>query len=133
MTPRAKLAVVRFYIDADVLGLAKILVQIRNDVTYPGDPGGIVHKRSRPPCPITSPAAKDTVWIPKVTANDWLIITRDHNIAANRAELTAVRDNGGRMVALAGHEPIGTWAQLEVLLCQWRRIEALLSNPGPFI
>ena len=28
-------ATVRFYVDADVLGLAKILVQIRADVTYP--------------------------------------------------------------------------------------------------
>jgi hypothetical protein len=36
-------ATVRFYLDADVLGLAKVLVQLRNDVTYPGDPGGVVH------------------------------------------------------------------------------------------
>jgi len=34
----AKPAAVRFYLDADVLGLAKVLVQLRNDVTYPGDP-----------------------------------------------------------------------------------------------
>jgi hypothetical protein len=33
-----KPATVRFYFDADVLGLAKILVQVRADVTYPGDP-----------------------------------------------------------------------------------------------
>jgi hypothetical protein len=38
-------AQVRYYIDADLLGLAKILVQLRSDVTYPGDPGGIVHRR----------------------------------------------------------------------------------------
>jgi hypothetical protein len=31
---------VRFYFDADVLGLAKVMVQLRSDVTYPGDPGG---------------------------------------------------------------------------------------------
>jgi hypothetical protein len=43
----------------------------------------------------------------------------------NRAEIAAVRDNGARMVALAGREAIGTWAQLEVLLTQWRRVEAL--------
>lgn len=51
----------------------------------------------------------------------------------NRAEIAAVRDNGARMVALAGREAIGTWAQLEILLTQWRRIEALLGEPGPFI
>jgi hypothetical protein len=40
MSKRARPARVRYYIDADLLGLAKILVQIRTDVTYPGDPGG---------------------------------------------------------------------------------------------
>jgi hypothetical protein len=40
VTRPAKPAIVRFYVDADVLGLAKILVQVRSDVTYPGDPGG---------------------------------------------------------------------------------------------
>lgn len=40
MSKPAKPAIVRSYVDADVLGLAKILVQIRGDVTFPGDPGG---------------------------------------------------------------------------------------------
>ena len=133
MTRPAKPATVRFYVDADVLGLAKVLVQVRNDVTYPGDPGGIVHKRQRPPCLIDSPAVLDRVWIPEVTSHGWLIITRDANIAENRAEIAAVRDSGARMVALAGTEAIGTWNQLEVLLCQWRAIEARLDEPGPFI
>ncbi len=29
----------RICVDADVLGLGKILASLRNDVTYPGDPG----------------------------------------------------------------------------------------------
>jgi hypothetical protein len=33
VTGAARPAIVRFYIDADVLGLAKILVTIRSDVT----------------------------------------------------------------------------------------------------
>jgi hypothetical protein len=126
-------ATVRFYLDADVLGLAKILVQIRNDVTYPGDPGGIVRKRRRAACPVETTDTADTVWIPQVTSHDWLIITRDSNIAVNRAEIQAVRNSGARMVALAGREAIGTWNQLEVLMSQWRAIEAVLDTPGPFI
>jgi hypothetical protein len=128
-----KPAAVRFYIDADVLGLAKILVQVRNDVTYPGDPGGVLFRRVRPACVVTSPAVLDPVWIPQVTGQGWLIITRDANIADNRAEIDAVRTTGARMVALAGREAIGTWAQLEVLMSRWRDIEALLNQPGPFI
>lgn len=127
------LAAVRYYIDADVLGLAKLLVQVRNDVTYPGDPGGFLHRRERPPCPITRPQTPDTVWIPQTAANGWLIITRDSNIAVNRAEIAAVRESGARMVTLAGKDAIGTWAQLEVLMTRWRSIEALLDESGPFI
>ena len=50
---------VRFYVDADLLGLAKILAGARSDVTYPGDPGGVCRDRStRPPCPVTDPATQ---------------------------------------------------------------------------
>ena len=106
-------AKVRFYVDADVLGLAKLLVRVRNDVTYPGDPVGVLYKRERPPCPIASPAVLDPDWIPEVTSQDWLIVTRDANIAVNRAEIAAVRDNNARMVTLASREAKGTWEQPE--------------------
>jgi len=68
MTPRA--AQVRIYVDADVLGLGKILAGLRSDMTYPGDPGAVIHKRQRAPCPITSPDVLDTDWIPQVAARD---------------------------------------------------------------
>ena len=43
MSPRA--AQIRIYVDADVLGLRKILAGLRNDVTYPGDPGALIHRK----------------------------------------------------------------------------------------
>jgi hypothetical protein len=130
---RAKPASIRFYVDADLLGLAKILVQVRSDVTYPGDPGGVLHRRERPPCVIASSEVPDTVWIPSVAHEGWLIISRDSNIAAHRAEIEAIRNSGAKMVALAGREATTTWNQLEVLLTQWRAIEALTGRSGPFI
>lgn len=130
---RPKPATVRFYFDADVQGLAHVVARLRSDATYPGDRGATIGWRVRPACSITSPETDDEVWIPLVTAREWLIITRDSRIQQHRAELAAVRDNGARMVALAGPDAIGTWAQLEVLLSQWRKIEALLRQPGPFV
>jgi len=53
MSPRA--AQVRIYVDADLLGLGKILAGLRNDVTHPGDPGTVIHKRQRAPCPHHEP------------------------------------------------------------------------------
>ena len=85
MSPRA--AQVRFYVDADILGLGKILGSLRNDVTYPGDPGAVIHKRHRAPCPIASPDVLDTDWIPEVAARGWLIVTRDSMIIQNRDEI----------------------------------------------
>ncbi len=126
-------AEVRFYFDADLLGLAKVFAPLRADVTYPGDPGAVVHKRHRAPCPVCSPAVKDRVWIPQVAELGWLIITRDSAIQRYRAELAAVRENGARMVALAGRDATNTWAQLELFMTQWRAIEGLTHQSGPFI
>ncbi len=123
----------RFYFDADVLGLAKLVCQERADCTYPGDPGGRIKKRLRPPCIITTPATKDPVWIPAVAAQGWLIVTRDKEIQGNRAEIDAVRDHGAKMVNLASQDAKNTWAQLEVLMTRWREIETLVDQPGPFI
>jgi hypothetical protein len=133
VTPGPKPADVRFYCDADVLGMAKVLCRLRSDLTFPGDLGGTVHRRLRPACAVASTATPDTEWIPTVAAAGWLIITRDSRIQDRPAELSAVTEHGAKMVALAGKEALGTWQQLEVLFSQWRAIEPLAARPGPFI
>ena len=131
MTPRA--AAVRLYFDADVLGLGKLVAGLRNDVTYPGDPGAEIHRRVRPPCPIASPDVLDAEWIPEVARRGWLIVTRDSKIISNKNEIAAVRDYGAKMVALNQKDASSKWGQLEVVMTQWRAIEALTDQPGPFI
>ena len=131
MSPRA--AQVRFYVDADILGLGKILGSLRNDVTYPGDPGAAIHKQRREPCPIASPDVLDTDWIPEVASRGWLIVTRDSMIVQNRNEIAAIREHNAKMVALNQRDAQTKWGQLEVFMTQWRRIEALAAERGPFI
>jgi hypothetical protein len=47
-----------------------VLGGLRNDVTYPGDPGiDRLHGRTRPACPIASPAVKDPDWITQVAGH----------------------------------------------------------------
>jgi hypothetical protein len=128
-----KPAVPRFYFDADILGLGKLVAGLRPDCTYPGDPGREIHKRQRPPCVIDDPQTLDTIWIPAVTDAGMLIITRDNKIQEHRAEIQAVKDAGARMIALAGTEAVGTWDQAEILFSQWRAIERRLDESGPFI
>lgn len=101
---RAKPAVVRFYLDADVLGLAHVVAGLRSDATYPGDPGAVIKRRERSARPIADPATKDDMWIPQVASLGWLIVTRDSRIQQHRAEIEAVKGSNARMVALAGDE-----------------------------
>ncbi|MGO9959651.1 MAG: hypothetical protein ACLP50_27365 [Solirubrobacteraceae bacterium] len=133
MNRAARPARVRFYFDADVLGVARVVARLRSDATYPGDPGATIHKRDRPPCPITDPATLDRIWIPAVAERVRLIITRDSRIQEHRAEIAAVRDNGAKMIALTGKDARNTLQQLEVVMCQWRRIEELADVAGPCI
>jgi hypothetical protein len=115
------------------LGLAKVLARLRNDVTYPGDPGELIHGRQRAPCVIASPRTLDRNWIPIVASQGWLIITRDRRIQDHRLEVASVLEHSARMVALSSAEAGTKWAQLEVVMSRWREIEALLEQPGPFI
>jgi len=119
---------VRFYIDADLLGVAKLLVQVRSDVTYPGDSGD----GTRPACPI-SPQTKDSVWIPRVSNEGWVVITRDRHLMHRPDELAALRDNRARVVRLDARHVLTKWLELEILVTQWRRIELVVDTPGPWI
>jgi hypothetical protein len=108
-----KAAEVRFYVDADILGLGKLLSTVRNDVTYPGFAGGDkMFGRIRPACPITTTEVSDQVWIPETARRGWLILTRDSAIQESTAEINAVRESGARMVALVGKDAGTTWEQL---------------------
>ncbi len=111
---RSRSATVRFYFDADVLGLAKLVASIRSDVTYPGDPGGEVRRRARPPCVITDTATEDIVWIPRVAREGWSIITRDRRIHGYPAEHAAVVASNAKMFVIASDEQLDVWHQLEI-------------------
>lgn len=130
---RLKPARTRYYFDADVLGLAHVVADLRPDVTYPGFSGGVLHHKERPACIITTPKTLDPDWIPLVSAQGWLIITKDRHIQSRLRELQAVREHGARMIALSGVEAIGTFNQLEILMCRWRDIQGVIEEPGPFI
>ncbi len=131
--PKGRPARVRYYFDADILGLAKVVAALRPDVTYPGDPGGEIRKRHRPPCPITDPSTPDLVWIPEVARSGWSIITRDRHIRAYPAERDAVVVNNAKLFTIASTEKLDTWHQLEILMNRWRDIERLSEQPGPLI
>lgn len=128
-----KEAVVRYYFDADILGLAKVVSKLRPDVTFPGDPGGTVHKRQRGPCPIIFTETKDREWIPTVASEGWIIITRDKRIRDRVAERQAVLDYGAKIFTIASKGNLSDWEKFGILMPRWRDIEKYGSEKGPFI
>jgi hypothetical protein len=127
---------IRFYVDADLIGLGKLLVQVRTDVTYAGDPGGIgIDRRLRPPSPVT-PGVLDVDWIPIIAGNGWIVITKDRHMRSRPAEQELIRDAKARHVRIEGpptQRKLRKWDQLLILLNQWQAIERLLDETGPWI
>lgn len=102
-------------------------------MTYPGDPGAVVRKRQRSPCAIASTDVDDVDWIPRIAADGMIAISRDSKISRRIAEVEAVVRHKLRLVVLTSADAGTVWAQLEVLMCQWRGIERLVDVPGPYI
>lgn len=124
---------VRFYVDADTLGLAHLLVAVRTDVTYPGFQGKTVGGRDMPACPITDTETDDDVWIPVVAQAGWTIITRDQAIQRRTAEKIAVAASKAKMFAITAPGQLRNWDMLRITLRHWDAIEASIGENGPYI
>lgn len=124
---------VRYYIDADLMGLAKVLANLREDITYPSDPGGTVRKRVRPASPIVTTDVDDLDWIPVVAGRGWSILTRDMKITRRPAELEVVQAHSAKLFVLDSREATNVWLQLEIVMARWRDIERAAIQPGPFV
>jgi PIN like domain len=75
----------------------------------------------------------DEQWIPRVTAEGLLIVTRAKRIQTRTAELEAVRRCEARMFAITSPGNLGRWELLEVAVSRWRDMEAAAAQPGPFV
>lgn len=124
----------RWYVDADTLGLARVLIQVRPDVTFPSDDGVRPRKSwNVGPCIISDTATPDDVWIPRVARAGLAIITRDRRIQERTAEVNAVIAANARMFAITSAEQLDVWGQLEVVVSRWRDLERAAEESGPYI
>jgi hypothetical protein len=124
----------RWYFDADLLGLAKLLGAVRRDVTWPGDTGERATERLRQaPSPVQRTDVPDEQWIPAVATNELVIVTRDRHIQTRQIEIDAVLASNARMFAISSRDQLGIWDQLEIVMVQWRNMEAQAQRAGPYI
>lgn len=127
------LGLARWYVDADTLGLAHVLIRARPDVTFPGDNGTRHTARwTLPPCPVQQTATRDTEWIPKVAAANMAIISRDRAISRRRAEKDAILAAGAQMFAITDPGQLRVWDLLEIIMHRWRDMEQMRERaPAP--
>ncbi|RFZ51504.1 hypothetical protein MSS2_03465 [Mycobacterium marinum] len=126
-------AEVRFYFDADILGLAHVVCSLRPDCTYPGDKGKKIKRHIRGECVIREPKTADREWIPIVATRGWVAITRDGDIQNHLSLLQLVKEYQLRLVTLTGADAGTPWRQLGILIPQWRNIESLVDREGPVV
>lgn len=120
MTAR-RLTDVRFFVDENLLGLAKALAVARPDVVHPG----------HPLVPELTPGTVDTVWIPRVAELDLVVIGRDKRLRTNPAEIEILRASGLRAFRLASRRNLTTWGYLERIVRRWAEIEEIVASRGP--
>lgn len=113
---------VRWYFDANLLGVARGIGWLRPDTTYPGAPG----------CPVTRPDTDDDVWLPRVAGLGWGVIMRDKRIRRRPGELRALVDCGAVAFVLTGSGQKSKWDIATLLVHYWDRMEdALDQTAGP--
>jgi uncharacterized protein with PIN domain len=124
---------IRFYVDADLIGLAKILQQVRTDVTYPGDPGGTaIDGLRRDPCSLR-PDTPEPEWIPHVAAQAWPVITRDRHMQHRPAEKAMIHTHEARHFHLDAKRQLDRWGQLEIVVSRCETSKRVAELPGPWI
>jgi hypothetical protein len=80
-----------------------------------------------------STAVPDGQWIPIVARAGWSIITRDQRIRSRPAEIAAIMAYQAKVFAITSNERLNNWHQLEIVMCQCRRIEQLGEQDRPFV
>lgn len=111
-----------FYVDASMLGVAKVLAAARPSIYYPGQQG----------CPVTSPAMLDEEWLPIIGEHAWPVIMRDKRIRKRPGERAALLAAGVQAFVLTGAGRATKWDQLLLLARNWDTMERIVrESTGP--
>lgn len=123
-----------WYVDADTIGLGRILAAAKLKVTWPGDDGVRTKTRdSVAPSPILERGVPDDIWIPTVSRAGMAIITRDRHILTRTSEINAVTAANARMFALSVPENLDVWGLVRLTAANWPEMVRIAQEPGPFI
>lgn len=112
-----------FFVDENLLGIARLLARVRDDIVHPGHP-------DVPDIPLQTP---DLAWLPIVGAQGWPVIMRDKRIRTRRPERQALIDAGVKAFCLTTSGNSRSWDLLRVIVKNWDAVEERARDDGPFI
>jgi hypothetical protein len=111
-----------WFIDENLLGVAKALAILRDDVTFPGRPG----------CPIAR-HCRDEDWLQEVGDRGWNVIMRDKNIRKRKPEMDQLIRHGVKAFCLTTSGNLNKWDIATVLVPQWAEMTRIGEGSGPFL
>jgi hypothetical protein len=78
--------------------------------------------------------AKDEDWIPKVGAENGVVITQDHNIHRRKKQRDLYEENGVGVFFFVPSSKTGYshWQQVELIIRRWQDIKKKCQTPRPF-
>lgn len=113
----------RFFVDENSLAVAKALACVRDDVTDPGAPGGLVAQ-----------GTKDPALLPVIGQYGLVLLTRDKNIRLAPAERRLLLERNVRACFLTSGGNLNRFEQLRLWLRHWDAIERLIAAvPAPWL
>lgn len=115
---------IRYFADENALGLAKILLQRRDDIVHPGH-------RLVPKVPL---GTADLDWLPLVGRMRWIVLSRDRRIRSRPVELRTYWEFGVCSVWIGGKRDSSSQDLAQIFLRHEGRLtrQATKSGAGPW-
>lgn len=111
----------RFFFDASLAGVARILAVDHPEITYPGN--GIWQLPQDAP---------DEDWLEVVGRNGWCAIIRDKRIRRRPSENAALERFRVRVVNVAVRRNLTSSGYVDLLERNWARLEKVLAEPPAY-
>ena len=112
----------RIFIDASLIGVARVLESHHHGIVYPGHPEWPY-----------SQEAPDEVWLRYVGERGWCAILRDKRIRYRSPQQAALEEYKVRVVVIATSQNLSIEGNVTLLLEYWDQIRESLDGPPSYL
>lgn len=107
----------RFFFDANLIGVARVMEQTHDRIVYPGHSDWPLNQEEG-----------DDVWLPLVGDRGWCAIFRDQRIRYRRTERAALERHRVRSVVIATRQNLTIAENVDLLEEYWSGVEETFAS-----